>query len=132
MEEDKKHYELTVLLENEDNSSVRSLIEKNKGVNIKISPFAKIELAYPVKKKTQAYMVVFDFEMNPSSVGKLEKDLRINEDVLRHLLLRVNMKEEKPKKEKSKQALPDVYKKADDIDLLSNEALEKKIKEIST
>lgn len=45
-------------------------------------------LAYPIKKQTEGVYVQFDFQLPPAKSRELERNLRIDEQVLRHLLVR--------------------------------------------
>lgn len=45
-------------------------------------------LAYPIKKQTEGVYVQFVFQLPPTRSRELERNLRIDEQVLRHLLVR--------------------------------------------
>lgn len=45
-------------------------------------------LAYPIKKQRDGVYVQFNFELPPTSSRELERNLRIDEQVIRHLLVR--------------------------------------------
>jgi len=45
-------------------------------------------LAYPIKKFIEGSYVQTDFQMETNAAAELESQLRINEDILRHLLIR--------------------------------------------
>jgi small subunit ribosomal protein S6 len=51
------------------------------------SPWGKRRLAYPIDKHTDGFYVVANLKLNPSQTGELERSLRLNEEVLRHLLV---------------------------------------------
>ena len=44
-------------------------------------------LAYPIKKKTTGYYVVANFETSPTLLPEYERALRLDESVLRYLLV---------------------------------------------
>lgn len=46
------------------------------------------DLAYPVKKNTKGYFVHYEFETDPKIAKLLDKNLRVEEDILRYLLVR--------------------------------------------
>ena len=53
-------------------------------------------LAYPIEKKRNGYYVIVNFRLsNPSGLPKLERALRINDDVMRHMVLRYDAKMER-------------------------------------
>ena len=47
------------------------------------------DLAYPIKKQTKGYYVHFEFETEPKVVIDLDKSLKVEENILRFLLVRV-------------------------------------------
>lgn len=46
------------------------------------------DLAYPIKKQTKGYYAHFEFETDPALVKDLDKVLKVEEDILRYLLVR--------------------------------------------
>lgn len=46
-------------------------------------------LAYPIKKQSDGVYVQFNFELPPTKSRELERALRIDEQALRHLLVRL-------------------------------------------
>ncbi len=53
-------------------------------------------LAYPIEKKRNGYYVVVNFRLeNVAALPKLERALRINDDIMRHLVLRYDAKMER-------------------------------------
>ena len=59
--------------------------------------FAKMEkedlwgvknLSYPIEHQERAYFAHFEFQADPKTVPPLEKQVRLNEDIIRHLLIR--------------------------------------------
>lgn len=47
------------------------------------------DLAYPIKKQNKAYYAHFEFEADPQSISSLDKSLKLEEDILRYLIIRV-------------------------------------------
>lgn len=47
------------------------------------------DLAYPIKKQTKGFYVHFEFETNPFVAKTIDKNLKVEEDILRYLLVRV-------------------------------------------
>lgn len=48
------------------------------------------KLAYPIKRHFEGYYVLQQLNMPPATSQVLERTLRINEDVLRHMILRAD------------------------------------------
>ena len=53
-------------------------------------------LAYRMKKNRKGHYVLFNIDGPAAAIGELERTMRINEDVLRYLTLRVDKHEEGP------------------------------------
>ena len=53
-------------------------------------------LAYRIKKNRKGHYVLFNLDAPPAAVNELERNMRINEDVLRYLTVRVEALEEGP------------------------------------
>jgi len=47
------------------------------------------ELVYPIKRQSKGFYVHFEFETNPDIARTLDKILKVEEDILRFLLVRV-------------------------------------------
>jgi len=68
--------------------SVNTLIERSDGSAVRTNLWGKRRLAYEVKHQTEGAFVLQDFQIAPERVPELEAALKINEDVLRHLIVR--------------------------------------------
>jgi small subunit ribosomal protein S6 len=53
-------------------------------------------LAYKVKKNRKGYYVLFNIDAPPAAITEMERQMRINEDVIRFLTTRVDALEEGP------------------------------------
>jgi len=66
---------------------VQNFLEQREGVvdNVRISDVRK--LAYEIRKRTHGIYVVFNFWLKPNLVAELERMLRLEERVLRHMVI---------------------------------------------
>ncbi len=46
------------------------------------------DLAYPIKRQTKGYYAHFEISADPKDAKGLDKSLKVEEDILRHLLIR--------------------------------------------
>jgi small subunit ribosomal protein S6 len=53
-------------------------------------------LSYRIKKNRKGHYVLFNLEAPPASVQEMERNMRINEDVLRYMTIRVEKLREEP------------------------------------
>ncbi|HUP27527.1 MAG TPA: 30S ribosomal protein S6 [Chloroflexia bacterium] len=50
------------------------------------NPWGKRRLAYPIQKHEDGYYIVAKIKLEPGQARELEEQLRISEDVIRHML----------------------------------------------
>jgi small subunit ribosomal protein S6 len=72
------------------------IIEKNDGKVTKTETWGLKNLAYKIDRNRKAHFVMLNIEGPGSVVHELERQTRINEDVLRFLTIRVEEAEEGP------------------------------------
>ncbi|KKS47558.1 30S ribosomal protein S6 [Candidatus Gottesmanbacteria bacterium RIFCSPLOWO2_02_FULL_42_29] len=70
---------------------------KDKGKIVKKSLFGKRELAYPIKKETKGNYWIYNLELDPGAVSQFSQKLKMEESVLRFLLLKSQTVLEKAK-----------------------------------
>ena len=62
----------------------------NRGGSIdKMEPWGRRKLAYPISDFREGNYVLLQFKMDPQNVTDLESSLRISEEVLRYLVVRL-------------------------------------------
>lgn len=70
--------------------SLKSIITSMKGEITDSKDLGSKELAYPIKKETVGYYFVVDFTAEAETVAELDRKARIDESVLRHLIIRLD------------------------------------------
>jgi len=60
------------------------------GVISEVERWGKRKLAYPIKRQREGNYVLTRFRMKPEHNAELDSSLRISEDVIRHLLTKLN------------------------------------------
>lgn len=53
-----------------------------------VEELGKRKLAYEVKKNKEGYYAIFTFEAKPESITELERNYRINDDVIKFIVVR--------------------------------------------
>ena len=71
------------------NDTIKSLIEENGGTVAKIEYWGLRNLAYRVKKNRKAHYSLLAIDAPAPAMAEVERQLSINEDVLRWLTIRV-------------------------------------------
>jgi len=67
---------------------VKSIIEKNGGEIVKVDNWGKRKLAYEIEKRKEGYYVLFLFRSSGDLVEELERNYRINNNVIRYLTVK--------------------------------------------
>lgn len=91
-----RQYEMMVILDPEvDERTVQPSLEKylnvittDKGTIDKVDVWGRRRLAYPIKKKNDGIYVVIDFTSESVTAKELERQLSLNETILRTKLIR--------------------------------------------
>jgi small subunit ribosomal protein S6 len=74
----------------------KGIIEAHGGKVAKVEYWGVKSLAYRIKKNRKAHMSLFNVDAPPAAITEMERQMRINEDVLRFLTLKVDAFEEGP------------------------------------
>jgi small subunit ribosomal protein S6 len=69
--------------------SVSRFVTGRGGVVSEVERWGKRRLAYPIKRHSEGNYVLTRFRMSPEHNKELESNLRISEDVIRHLLIKL-------------------------------------------
>jgi len=98
VEEKPRNYEMVLIISPEvadekfgatiDNIS--QFIAENGGAVSEVEQWGKRRLAYPVKHFVEGNYVLTRFNMKPTSSKELEAKLQISDEVLRHLLIKLD------------------------------------------
>ncbi|MCY4570484.1 MAG: 30S ribosomal protein S6 [Candidatus Poribacteria bacterium] len=67
-------------------NQVKSIIEGG-GTLLKLDPWGKKRLAYPIRKRSEGYYVLYIFECTPSFVAELNQSLHVIEAILRYMVV---------------------------------------------
>ena len=73
-----------------------NVITENGGKVAKTEYWGLRNLTYRMKKNRKGHYVLLNLESPPAAVTEMERQMRINEDIVRHLTVRVDELEEGP------------------------------------
>lgn len=73
------------LIERVSNWMAPEAAEENKPVQ---NHWGMRQLAYPIKKYTEGYYVMYEASIDPSGIAELERNMQYVEDLLRYLIVR--------------------------------------------
>jgi small subunit ribosomal protein S6 len=88
-------YELTLVLpaknkakEKTFTEKVEKLVKVSDGKVVNKETWGEIELSYPINKETAGFFLHFILELEGKVVKTIDEKLRVDEDLLRYLLIR--------------------------------------------
>ncbi|MDU5915901.1 MAG: 30S ribosomal protein S6 [Negativicoccus succinicivorans] len=67
---------------------VEDLITKNGGTVNNIDRMGKRRLAYEVKKQIDGNYVLVEFAIDPAQIKEIDRVIKINEKIIRHLIVK--------------------------------------------
>jgi small subunit ribosomal protein S6 len=78
---------------------VTQTISDLKGQVLKLDPWGKRRLAYPIKKLREGFYVVVQMDLPPSAERSLERAIQLMEDIIRYLVVRKDFAPAEPQKQ---------------------------------
>jgi small subunit ribosomal protein S6 len=79
------HPELPDTRKKELTTWMQTIVEKGQGNVLKVEEWGMRDLSYRIKKQRRGYYVRLEYDSSPATLNELERNLRLNEDVLRFL-----------------------------------------------
>ena len=89
-----KYESIIIINPNCTDEALKALEEKvigliNENGNVEsVENMGKKKLAYQIKKHSEAFYMLFNFEAKPESIAELERNYRIMDDVLKFIVVR--------------------------------------------
>ncbi len=69
-------------------AKMSQLVTDNGGSVEKVDKWGAKKLAYPINFKEDGYYVLMNFECKPALIAEMERQLRINDQVMRHMVVK--------------------------------------------
>jgi len=69
---------------------VQQFIQERGGEVKQVDPWGRRKLAYPIRRHQEGHYVVTQFSLDPQAIGALEGSLQLAEDVIRHLVVKLD------------------------------------------
>ena len=90
-------YEIMFILKSNDEeaiknqvSELKAIITDMKGEIVNEKEMGNRKLAYPINKELNGYYYVINVNANNEAVAEFDRKARINENVIRHLIIRLD------------------------------------------
>jgi small subunit ribosomal protein S6 len=117
----KYQYELTyvisgVVKQNQVDDIVRKvnhLIESNNGDVLEVDEWGNERLSYEINRKRSGYYVNMYFQAPGTLIERLERELKMNDDVLRYLTLRMDAKMRRHHEQRKKRRAQEAAEEAE-------------------
>ncbi|MEE4205792.1 MAG: 30S ribosomal protein S6 [Erythrobacter sp.] len=77
-------------------ATATEIVEQNEGKVTKTETWGLKSLAYKIERNRKAHFVMLNIEAPGSVVAELERQTRINEDIIRYMTIRVDAHEDGP------------------------------------
>lgn len=89
-----RDYELGIVINPEvGDEQARALVERvtqiitnNGGQVVRVNAWGRRRLAYPIQRFRDGLYFFYDLTLNPSTIAEIERNIRVNEDIIRHLM----------------------------------------------
>lgn len=92
----------------------KGVIEANGGKVGRIENWGLRTLTYRIRKNRKAYYILMNIAASAAAIAEVERQMRINEDILRYMTVRVNELEEGQSAMLSRRDRDERYSKDDD------------------
>ena len=137
-----RHYEVVLLVQPDLSDQLtdmlkryQDMVEKNNGNVHRLEDIGRLQLAYNIQDMHKAHYVIINIECDDQTLSEIESSFKLNDSILRHLIVRMNKaetepsilfsennKQEKEKKEKDKK----VVERKNESQLIEKVAVAKK------
>ncbi len=77
------------------NEAVGKLVEKEGGEVVHMEDIGLRQLAYPIQKKQTGHYVLFEIKGSGQEIAELERRMRVNDMIIRHITVRVDLDRKK-------------------------------------
>lgn len=81
-----------------------NIVTSQGGSIVKSESMGRKTLAYPIEKMTEGNYWLFEIEGSGQEIAELERRMRVNEDVVRYMTVRVDLDRRRAEKFKAKRA----------------------------
>jgi small subunit ribosomal protein S6 len=73
---------------------LQSAVRDNGGKILRIDSMGRRKLAYPIAKQTEGHYMILQAEMDQTVIRQVERLIALSEDIIRHLLVRMDDEQE--------------------------------------
>lgn len=67
---------------------VTQIVQTNGGQVVKVHPWGRRRLAYPIERHREGLYFFLDLSLTPQTVVEIDRNLKVTEEVIRHLMVK--------------------------------------------
>jgi small subunit ribosomal protein S6 len=67
---------------------IQQIVNNHDGQVVRINQWGRRRLAYPIRHQRDGFYVFFDMILTPETVSELDRNIKVTEEVLRHIIIR--------------------------------------------
>lgn len=86
------------------NTTLQQIITDQGGTVTKQEDMGRRQLAYPIGRQTEGHYFLFEIDGSGSEIAELERRMRVNDQVIRYMTVRVDEDRQRAEKFKAKRA----------------------------
>lgn len=94
---------------------LKGIVETNGGTVLTYVSWGKKKLAYPVKKRTQGHYILTEYAGGPELVAELERNMRLDERVLKFITVKLEDRFDPEKEEARKAAAASAFTEEEEV-----------------
>jgi small subunit ribosomal protein S6 len=72
------------------NENIQGIIEKEGGSVVRLDDMGRRKMAYEINRKKEGYYVLFEIEGSGREIAELERRMRVNDQIMRFITVRVD------------------------------------------
>ncbi len=98
-----RHYEVVLLVRPNRSDQLpamikryQDLVEKNNGIIHRLEDIGRLQLAYNIQDMHKAHYVLINIECDDQTLSEIESSFKLNDSIIRHLIVRMNKAETEP------------------------------------
>ncbi len=84
------------------NESIEKIVTDGGGSIVKTEAMGRRKLAYPINKKTEGHYTLFEIEGSGQEIAELERRMRVNDQIIRFMTVRVDEDRKTAEKHRAK------------------------------
>lgn len=80
-------YEITFITKDDNSQTVKKIIEDADGMIMLVKPLGRKKFTYPISRETAGFYTTVIFETEPSKIASIDKELRMDQTILRYITI---------------------------------------------